>query len=170
MSIGCIFKTPREACVVITKIFQASKSENKLFALPFNRFDPEKSIWWLSPSSANPAYKYGKFGFIPYENNEILVGLYVEKGLGADYCSIAGSKAANRMVMDKDWLWHDFIRELGSDQLLSILNEIGSNTLNNPEIHIWGGYQHRVLNRNNQNIIGINLNLLGTLNYMSLSS
>ena len=114
--------------------------KTNLFALPFNRFDPDNSIWWLSPSPENPAYKYGKFGFIPHDNNEILIGLYVEKGLGADYCSIAGSKAANRMVMDKDWLWHNFIHKMGSDQFLSILNEIASNTLENPEIHIWGGY------------------------------
>lgn len=140
MLIRCEFKSAREACVDIAKLFYSSKNYKRLIALPFNRYDPDQSIWWLSPSSENPAYKYGKFGFIPYDDNMVLVGLYVEKGLGADYCSIDGSKAALRMVMDKDWLWYDFIKEMASEKFISILNEIANKTNVCPEIHIWGGY------------------------------
>lgn len=140
MTIECSFKTPREICVSIGNSFYSSKDHKRLYALPFNRYKPEDSIWWLSSSSENPAYKYGKFGFSPYNKTEVLIGLYVEKGLGADYCSIDGSKAALRMVMDKDWLWHDFLKDMAGNKVVSVLNEIYKRTNNSTEIHVWGGY------------------------------
>jgi hypothetical protein len=140
MPIKCKYRNSREVCTMIGKLHYGPKSHKRLFALPFNRYDPDQSIWWLSPSSENPAYKYGKFGFIPYEDNIVLIGFYVEKGLGDEYCSIAGSKAALRMVMDKDWLWHDFLKEMASEKFITILNKIAHKTNKNPEIHIMGGY------------------------------
>jgi hypothetical protein len=57
----------------------------ELWALPFSRYEPEDTTWWLSPDTANPAYAFGK---IVVENPSIvddgatLIGLHVEKGVG----------------------------------------------------------------------------------------
>ena len=120
--------------------YYSQRDLKHLYAFPFNRFDPDNSIWWLSPSSENPNYKYAKFGFLPYNRNQLLVGIFVEKGLGQDYCSIDDRRSTQRMVIDNDWRWHKLLGDLSSDNAISILDEIRRNIGCDPEIHVEGGY------------------------------
>jgi len=36
-----------------------------LFMNSFNRFQPDKAVWWLTPTNANPSYKFAKLRFMP---------------------------------------------------------------------------------------------------------
>jgi len=83
-----------------------------LTARPWNRFDPDNTIWWLVPSKDWPAYKYGKLFFDSRKNNftlkknEVYCGFYIEKGLGVkDFYH-------NSLIIDKEWLWGEFIKSL----------------------------------------------------------
>lgn len=56
----------------------------------YNRFEPEDLEWWLTPSSADPAYCNTKFYFA-YELDEfggrtglLTAGLHAEKGVGSE--------------------------------------------------------------------------------------
>ena len=70
----------------------------------------------------------------------MLVGLYVEKGLGQDYCSIDRGKSAQRLVIDETWLWHDFQSDVLSGRFLEPMNKIFRQTGVQPELRIEGGY------------------------------
>lgn len=88
-----------------------------LHALPFNRFAPEETTWWLSPSSLNPAYRHGKivFGRRDAKPGDLLVGLYVEKGVGPEAApAYRDTPRGRRYIMDATWLWDRFLRAVGS--------------------------------------------------------
>lgn len=141
MTISCIYKSPREACVDIRRFFESPGDGRRLYVLPYNRFEPDKStFWWLSPSPDNPAYKYGKFAFAIYEGNAMRTGLYVEKGLGSEYCAIDKSKSARRMIMDDTWLWHDLLRDMEGQKISNALDLIHKRATVRPELHVEGGY------------------------------
>ncbi len=84
---------------------------------PYNRFEPDDTIWWLVPSVEWPAYKYGKLFFdsrigkAPKDENGIYSGFYVEKGLGL----AVGDLYHQSLIMRDDWLWREFITVLLSD-------------------------------------------------------
>jgi len=141
MKIACIYNTPREACLDTWRFFESPGDGRRLYVLPYNRFDPDKStFWWLSPSPDNPAYKYGKFAFAIYEDNIMRTGLYVEKGLGLEYCSIDKSKSAGRMVMDETWSWHSFLRDMKGEGISQALDMINAKANVRSELHLEGGY------------------------------
>ncbi len=98
-----IFTNEREAASKISEAAQASGV--RLYPLPYSRFDPDRSTWWLAPTSANPAYAVGK---IVVERPSIvqdgskLIGLHVEKGVGPKAAPFfADSARARRLVMDR---------------------------------------------------------------------
>lgn len=110
------FASEREAA---TKIRAAAKAAGvTLHPLPYSRFDPDKTTWWLSPTTTNPAYAFGK---VVVERPTIvddgakLVGLHVEKGVGDAAAPIFEDTArGRRLVMRRDWIWHPFVRALRS--------------------------------------------------------
>lgn len=89
--------------------------------LPYNHFEPEDTDWWLSPSSDNPAYKYGKIVLSagpPAAPADLLVGLHVEKGIGPSAAEAFRDTArGRRLTMDRTWLWFAFIEALSSGRL-----------------------------------------------------
>lgn len=95
-----------------------------LTAIPFNRFDPDSTTWWLSPSKEYPAYNYGKIIFTNRDATpgDMLVGLYMEKGIGpsasAPYRETARGR---RYLMDDSWTWHGFFRSLAAGTLDAIV-------------------------------------------------
>jgi hypothetical protein len=119
------FATEREAAA---KLRDAAKAAGHvLYALPFSRFDPDRSTWWLSPDSANPAYAFGK---IVVERPTIvddgakLIGLHVEKGVGPSAAPIFEESArSRRLVMQRDWVWHPFLRALRSGNITESAHE-----------------------------------------------
>jgi len=84
----------------------------KLHLLPYNRFNlAGENTWWLSPSSENPAYAFGKFFCSNAEGHceagHVRCGLHVEKGIEQE--------AENpSQKMRADWEWHRFVTALTS--------------------------------------------------------
>jgi hypothetical protein len=108
------FNSEREAAAKIRAVAHAAGTT--LYALPYSRFDPDKTTWWLSPTSRNPAYAFGK---IVVERPTIvadgakLVGLHIEKGVGPGAAPIFDeTPRGRRLVMHRDWIWHSFVRAL----------------------------------------------------------
>ncbi|HOI94559.1 MAG TPA: hypothetical protein PK250_07620 [Syntrophobacter fumaroxidans] len=137
MDIQCIYDSPREACKAVLELYISSTGKNRLFAIQYNRYLSQSTTWWLSPVGVNPAYKYGKFGFVPCRelpcalcaDGEIMVGLYVEKGLGRE-------ARPRTQIMDSSWFWHTFLDEIKTEQFSSALSSIQSEAGVQPEIYI----------------------------------
>lgn len=73
--------TPRELCDDVKDV--CAGEFNTLTARPWNRFEPDASLWWLVPSTDWPAYRYGKLYFDWLDKNDFSVmscGLHVERG------------------------------------------------------------------------------------------
>jgi hypothetical protein len=121
-AIGCPFTNTRDA---VTRLQKAATGPF-LSTLPFNRFDKiDETQWWLSPSSVNPAYKYGKI-ICMYGNYapEMFIGFYVEKGLDSGIAGPGFSGAERRVRMDSSWLWNDFVSALGAGDIDSVVTGI----------------------------------------------
>jgi hypothetical protein len=92
--------------------------ERRYTLRPFNRFDTERSLWWIVPSTHYPAFKFGKFFVDEDENGDFQVGLHIEKGL-------AHSIEKNpEIMMDDTWTWHRFIEDVASGQVEEQLREV----------------------------------------------
>ena len=119
------FSTARKLAYALKTISELEHSVH-LTALPFNRFEPDSTRWWLSPSTENPAYKYGK---IVVEESEpdlgsLFVGLYIEKGIGHTAApAFSGTAYGRRSVMDETWLWHEFAEAITSGDFSSCLRD-----------------------------------------------
>lgn len=119
------FASEREAATKIRAAAQAAGVE--LHPLPYSRFDPDKTTWWLSPTTTNPAYAFGK---VVVERPTIvddgakLVGLHVEKGVGDAAAPVFEDTArGRRLVMRRDWIWHPFVRALRSGAMDGSMQE-----------------------------------------------
>jgi hypothetical protein len=83
--------------------------------LPFNVYDPEDTVWWLSPTSDKVAYRYGKVEFVPFSKNDnwvepghVFCGFCVEKG--PRECRAARHPSE---TLQPDWFWHRFVKRAG---------------------------------------------------------
>lgn len=83
----------------------------RLAARPFNRFEPENTIWWLVPSTEWPAFKYGKYFVNQAKNStQFEVGFYLEKGHGSEILQVYGDSKGNRaQILDETWEWQRLI-------------------------------------------------------------
>lgn len=119
------FSSEREAAA---KVNAAAKAAGvKMYALPFSRFDPDRTTWWLSPDSANPAYASGKIvveGPTIVHDGAKIIGLHVEKGVGGSAAPAFEEKArGRRLIMGRDWVWHPFLRSLRSGEFDDSMRE-----------------------------------------------
>ena len=119
------FGSEREAA---TKIREAARAAGvDLHTLPYSRFDPDKTTWWLSPATPNPAYAFGKLVVerpTIVDDGAKLIGLDVEKGVGDAAAPIFEDTArGRRLVMRRDWIWHPFARALRSGAMDGSLRE-----------------------------------------------
>lgn len=100
------------------EIHEFLKTRHKTYyPRPFNRFNIEKSMWWLIPTNQFPAYKFGKF-VVFQENRFFNVGIHVEKGLG----TMTNNKP--ELTMDETWVWNEFIQALASGNVGNRLEAI----------------------------------------------
>jgi hypothetical protein len=78
------FPSVREAAADLRDAATAAGAE-RLYLLPYNRYDSDDTEWWLSPEPENPAFKYGKILVArPARDrpDDLFVGLAFEKGVG----------------------------------------------------------------------------------------
>ena len=99
----------------------ATRAGVELHPLPYSRYDPEHTTWWLSPTTDNPAYARGKIiaETSPIVDqggtNAAIIGFHVEKGIGPRAAAVFAETArGQRSVMQDDWVWHDFARAMES--------------------------------------------------------
>jgi hypothetical protein len=115
MEIPLDFVNSQETAYEVKEAARRSGVGN-LVPLPFNRYEPEATQWWLSPSTDNPAYKHGKIVFEqrqPARLGHLFVGLYVEKGVGPTAAEMFRTPAhSRRSIMDESWVWHGFLEDL----------------------------------------------------------
>ncbi len=80
-----------------------------LHLLPFNRYAPENTFWWLSPINQNPAYPHGKIILGAAELADpldLFVGFAIEKGVGPSASELFAETAkGQRWLLDRTWLW-----------------------------------------------------------------
>jgi hypothetical protein len=102
------FHSVREAATELRQA-AASASADPLHPLPFNRYAPEDTEWWLSPVSDNPAYKHAKIALAASPNadpGDLFVGLSFEKGVGQTAAEFFDLTArGRRRVADRTWAW-----------------------------------------------------------------
>jgi hypothetical protein len=104
----------------------AQKRGPRLELIPFNQFEPASTTWWLSPHP-NPAYKSGKIGITDKGiEPEIIVGLYIEKGVGRSAASAFTTAKDRRLLMRDDWIWHRFASALTDGEIAETCARAGS--------------------------------------------
>jgi hypothetical protein len=97
-----------------------------LTRLPWNLYSPTETLWWLVPSSDNPAYRYGKLAFSyakddgrrhllgtndpRLEPDKMFAGFNLEKGLDkvAMFVDPALKHKPEQMI-DPNWTWFSVI-------------------------------------------------------------
>jgi len=102
------FGSTREATTALRQA-AASAGAEPLHPLPYNRYAPEDTDWWLSPVSDNPAFKYGKIALGTGDSaapGDLFVGLSFEKGIGPSAAEFFDLTArGRRRVADRTWAW-----------------------------------------------------------------
>jgi hypothetical protein len=125
--LSTVFENNAKAAHAVSELTREADAQARLFATrPFNRFDTAFTEWWMIPSSDWPAYKYGKLCFWRYPNASdglMYVGYYVEKGLDPDASSVPGVNP--KEIMQRDWFWRTFEREVGSKEFIETSDRIG---------------------------------------------
>lgn len=113
------------------EIYDSLKTKHKKYTLrPFNRFDIEKSMWWIIPSKEFPAYRYGKYMVEENPGGTYSVGTHIEKGLenAFDY--------KPKLMLDKEWIWYDFIQAVANGEISRLLKAIHDKIEDSAEIII----------------------------------
>lgn len=96
---------------------------------PFNRFEPDTTIWWLVPSTEWPSYKRGKIAiFKPVNSDNFMVGLYFEKGLSAKASSMYSLRTAEKLRIGNDWAWNILLKDIDNGKFENKLAEITKST------------------------------------------
>lgn len=115
-------ETPHALCGRVQIV--TAQSYGTLYMLPYNHFEPEMSVWWLSPSSASPAYRHTKYYF-GYDLDEeggmsgrLIVGIHAEKGLGEVTRDVYPGTRGASWIMTKEWDWHRFVTLVKTGKLL----------------------------------------------------
>jgi len=108
------YGTPENVCKSVQKVPAAFDRLGKLVARPWNRHESTTTMWWLLPADGTVpvpqvAYSRGKLVFSGDEQ-QMHVGIYVEKGLSPEAMAATGS--AKALVMTNQWQWHRFVRAL----------------------------------------------------------
>lgn len=96
-----------------------------LSARPWNRFQPDDSLWWLVPSKDWPAYRHGKCAFCTEyaDPGELFAGLNVEKGFGAATTSVLPSVNHNQVV-GPNWVWRRLVEPAGATSFGAVLTSL----------------------------------------------
>jgi hypothetical protein len=133
---------------------------------PWSRHEPERTMWWLVPSTDWPAYWHGKFAFRHGrdEPNRIFAGLHVEKGLGAS-ASPGLTRSETTLVTTSHWLWEQFLGDLASSSFGSALGLVSARsgadaTLLIKAAHFYPGFDPQGIHERDEVLFRANGNSL----------
>ncbi|KAB2950838.1 hypothetical protein F9B85_13820 [Heliorestis acidaminivorans] len=130
------FATPMAAAQSIAKLLDGCNS--RFVARPWNRYEPENSLWWVVPSNKWPAYQYGKYVFWNV-GNHLLCGIHVEKGFDQCVGPMLKKSSSQNLIIKQDWVWHRFLKDIEKGIVDASLQEIQKNCNVRPQIHIGAG-------------------------------
>ena len=132
--------SPKDLCYRMKQVCEAEFG--RLSARPWNRYEPDKSLWWLVPETDWPAYKYPKlyFDWISPERSSLSCGLHIEKGLDPGIQSAYPSRKGSRYIMASDWAWHSFLADLEQGAVARVIERAMAGTNKNSVLKIEGGY------------------------------
>ena len=100
--------------------YACAASGKRVSLLPFNRYQPDNTFWWICPGADDPAYHYGKFVTKSAEQSgDLFAGICFEKGIGA---SLAGMYKKSRVWTS--WIWNPFLASLKEGRFASLLNDV----------------------------------------------
>jgi hypothetical protein len=123
----CSYPSVRKAALDVYESITATKSK-KFTARPYNRYAPENSLWWLIPEADWPAYKYGKVTISEERSGELFCGINIEKAIGYEAAACYQSKRAQKLIMDSEWCWYDFLKDLEGGGIARAMDIIQGNT------------------------------------------
>lgn len=140
MTIYCQYPTPRKTCHAVQE--EVKSHFGKLSPRPWNMYEPETTLWWLVPSTAWPAYKYGKlyFNWANVDRTGLWVGFHCEKGLAPSISSVYASAKGSKLMMQDDWQWPALLRQLESGKLAQAVTATAPGLPVPIQIRIKGGY------------------------------
>ena len=140
-------QSPEEMAYAVQKHIYGKRD---LSPLPWNRFEPKTTLWWLTPSRRNPAYADGKFVFSLDKDDprKFLVGrndplielgtLFVsvnfEKGFGPAAFQIPNPKPHADERLGPAWVWHQLIEGPGPEQFATTLARL---TREIAKVHVY---------------------------------
>lgn len=115
-----------------------------LMPLPYNRYEPAKSMWWINPSKENPAFKHGKYAFTPDADgaDEFFCGMHIEKGFGPAAAMIMTTAKEKRNLMKPDWIWHRFVADLKAGKLDALVAAMAAGVGHDVSVEI-GAYYYK---------------------------
>ena len=123
----CSYPNVRKAALDLHQAIAAPKGK-KYSARPYNRYAPENSVWWLIPSTDWPAYKHGKVTISEEQKGELFFGINIEKAIGREAAACYPSKRAQKIIMDSNWCWYDFMKSLEEGEIARAMDVIQENT------------------------------------------
>jgi hypothetical protein len=123
---GIVYENAKQLAQVIYDTLKMARKEYSL--RPFNRFDMEKSMWWIIPSKEFPAYQYGKYMVDENSDGTYSVGLHIEKGFEK------AIEYKEKLMLDMNWVWHEFIGAVVDGEISRLLQGIKEKV--NPSIEI----------------------------------
>lgn len=118
--------TPEALSQSVNRSDGLKQTLGSLASIPYNRENPDRSVWWLFPAGRRPedvwpANHLAKFIF-DRQDGKVRAGVQFEKGYGAAAAKAAGSGA--RDVLHESWAWFTALRDLASGAFGITLREI----------------------------------------------
>lgn len=134
------YPNARSAAVAVKRELE-NLGWDKITARPWNMYDPDHTLWWLVPGTAWPAYQHGKLFFSPDRAPDgfLFCGLHIEKGLDSSVAPAYESKAGKKLIMDEDWVWHGFLKDMGTEKLSRALEHASREIAAPIQIHLNAG-------------------------------
>lgn len=106
----------------------ASLMDRTLTPRPHNQFEPERSDWYLVPSTDWPAHRYGKAMLRatdrPWSTADMLACLIVEKGFAPKTAGAEPRVERRGLVIDPEWTWYAFLQALAAGAVTAAAQEV----------------------------------------------
>jgi len=87
---------------------------------PYNYTAPKLTPWWLVPTTAWPAYHHSKLCFEKWDPETMIIGFYVEKGLGEQVAEMVKSS----LIMESGWYWSEFLQAAQDGQFAEPMRHV----------------------------------------------